>query len=164
MSEFSLRPLTAHDRNWVLQFIAEHWGSNIIVSRGAIYTADTLPGFIALMQGERVGLLTYHIQGNECEIVSIDSTQPARGIGTSLIDAAKKAARQAGCRRLWLITTNDNIDALRFYQRRGFVLVTIHRNAIEQSRKLKPQIPLLGEHNIPIRDEIELELPLDTNG
>lgn len=163
MPEFSLRPLTAHDRNWVLQFIAEHWGSNIIVSRGAIYIADTLPGFVALMQRECVGLLTYHIQGNECEIISIDSTKPAHGIGTALIEAAKNAARQAGCRRLWLITTNDNIDALRFYQRRGFTLVAVHRNAIEQSRKLKPQIPLLGEHDIPIRDEIELEFLLEAN-
>jgi GNAT superfamily N-acetyltransferase len=78
-----------------------------------------------------------------------------------LIDAVRQEAQRAGCKRLWLITTNDNLTALRFYQRRGFVLVAVHRNAVELSRKLKPQIPLIGEHGIPIRDEIELEMPLN---
>src|SRR5581483_12505812 len=133
-------------------------GSNIIVSRGTFYTADALPGFVAIEQGERVCLITYHIQGNECEIISLDSTRPGQGIGTALIEAVRQEAQRTGCRRLWLITTNDNLNALRFYQRRGFVLVAVHRNAIELSRKLKPQIPLIGEHGIPIRDEIELEM------
>jgi N-acetylglutamate synthase-like GNAT family acetyltransferase len=161
MSDYSIRPLTTHDRRWVLQFIAEHWGSNIIVSKGTIYSADCLPGFVALERGEPIGLITYYIRGNECEIVSLDSTDPSKGLGTALIEAVKHTAHLAGCKRLWLITTNDNVDALRFYQRRGFTLVAVHRNAIEQSRKLKPQIPLIGEYGIPIRDEIELELPLD---
>jgi GNAT superfamily N-acetyltransferase len=161
MPTFSIRPLTAHDHVWMLQFISEQWGSNIIVSRGTIYTAHALPGFLAVEQGERVGLITYHIKGAECEIVSLDSTQPGKGIGTALIDAARQEAQRAGCKRLWLITTNDNLDALRFYQKRGFVLVAVHRNAIEHSRRLKPQIPQIGEYGIPIRDEIELELTLN---
>ena len=72
----------------------------------------------------------------------------------------RAAAVAAGCRRLWLITTNDNLPALRFYQRRGFVLAALHRDAIAASRRLKPQIPLLGLDNIPIRDELELEMAL----
>jgi GNAT superfamily N-acetyltransferase len=161
MPAFSIRPLTAHDHVWMLQFISEQWGSNIIVSRGIIYTAHALPGFLAVEEGERVGLITYHIKGAECEIISLDSTQPGKGIGTALISVVRQEAQRAGCRRLWLITTNDNINALRFYQRRGFVLVAVHKNAIELSRRLKPQIPLIGEHDIPIRDEIELEMPLN---
>ncbi|GHO94755.1 N-acetyltransferase [Reticulibacter mediterranei] len=162
MPAFSIRPLTSHDRIWILQFISEQWGSNIIISRGTFYTADALPGFIAVEDGKRVGLITYHIQGNECEVVSVDSTRPGKGIGTALIDAVRQEAQRTGCKRLWLITTNDNLTALRFYQRHGFVLVAVHRNAIDEvSRKLKPQIPLIGEHGIPIRDEIELEMPLN---
>ncbi len=161
MPAFSIRPLTAHDHVWMLQFISEQWGSNIIVSRGIIYTAHALPGFLAIEHGERVGLITYHIKGAECEIISLDSARPGKGIGTALIAAVRQEAQQAGCRRLWLITTNDNLDALRFYQKRGFVLVAVHRNAIELSRRLKSQIPLIGEHGIPIRDEIELEMPLN---
>jgi RimJ/RimL family protein N-acetyltransferase len=78
-----------------------------------------------------------------------------------LIDTAKQRARQAGCQRLWLITTNDNLTALRFYQKRGFTLAALHRNALKQSRKIKPEIPLVGNHGIPLRDEIELEMILD---
>jgi RimJ/RimL family protein N-acetyltransferase len=82
----------------------------------------------------------------------------ARGVGTALIDEAKRIATQAGCRRLWLITTNDNVDALRFYQRRGFRLAKLHCGAVDDSRaRLKPEIPETGHHRIPLRDELELE-------
>ncbi len=81
-------------------------------------------------------------------------------IGTALIDAVKDVATMAHCKRLWLITANDNMAALRFYQKRGFLLVAVYRNAVEQSRRLKPEIPLVGIDGIPLRDEIELELLL----
>jgi ribosomal protein S18 acetylase RimI-like enzyme len=83
------------------------------------------------------------------------------GIGTALIDAVRDVAERAGCTRLWLVTTNDNLDALRFYQRRGFVLAALHRDAIEAARTLKPGIPAVGEYGIPIRDEIEMEMALE---
>ena len=75
------------------------------------------------------------------------------------VDRGSRAARQAaGCTRLWVITTNDNVNALRFYQRRGFCLVTVHRGAVDRSRAtLKPEIPAAGAYGIPLRDEIELE-------
>ena len=70
-----------------------------------------------------------------------------------------------GSTRLWLITTNDNVDALRFYQRRGFRLVAIDRDAVERSRAtLKPGIPRTGLHGIPIRDELTLERPIARDG
>jgi ribosomal protein S18 acetylase RimI-like enzyme len=81
-------------------------------------------------------------------------------VGSALIEAATQAARRVGCRRLWLITTNDNTHALRFYQKRGFVIAAIHVNALEKARRLKPEIPLIGEDGIPLRDEIELEMIL----
>jgi hypothetical protein len=81
----------------------------------------------------------------------------ARG-GTALIEAAGQLARQQRCARLRVITTNDNVDALRFYQRRGFCLVTVHRGAVDRSRaRLKPEIPSVGAYGILVRDEIELE-------
>jgi hypothetical protein len=73
---------------------------------------------------------------------------------------AGQLARRQGCARLWVITTNDNVDALRFYQRRGFCLVEVHRGAVDRSRvTLKPEIPAAGACGIPLRDEIELERP-----
>ena len=61
--------------------------------------------------------------------------------------------------RLWLVTTNDNLDALRFYQRRGLRITAVAAGAVDEARKIKPGIPLLGDHGIAIRDEITLEFP-----
>jgi RimJ/RimL family protein N-acetyltransferase len=91
---------------------------------------------------------------------SLHSVEQGSGVGSALIEAVKKAAIAARCKRMWLITTNDNTAAMRFYQKRGFVLVAVHRNALERSRKLKPEIPLVGMDGIPLRDEIELEMIL----
>ena len=108
-----------------------------------------------------MGLVTYNITNSNCEIVTIDSIRPFSGVGTALIEAVKNIALKSGCKRLWLITTNDNMNALRFYQKRGFELVAIHRNALDISRKLKPEISLIGNDGIPLRDEIELEMVLN---
>jgi N-acetylglutamate synthase-like GNAT family acetyltransferase len=160
MSPIVIREIQASDRVWIAQFASEHWGAPIVISRGARYELPQLPGFIADDQGECVGVVTYHREEQACEVVSINSLRPGQGIGIFLLQSVKSMALQMGCTRLWLITTNDNLNALRFYQKQGFVLVAVHRNALEQSRKIKPQIPLVGEHGIPLRDEIELEMLL----
>ena len=131
------------------------------MAHGVIYRPRELAGFVAEQDGQRVGLVTYQVSGDASEIVTLDSSRPGIGVGTALIEAVKEAARAAGCRRLWQVTTNDNLDALRIYQQRGFVLVAVHRNAVEAARRLKPEIPRVGAHGIPLRDEIELELLLD---
>jgi GNAT superfamily N-acetyltransferase len=148
------------DRAWVRGFIVRQWGAEIIVVHGEIYRPHELPGFIARHDEEKIGLITYRIDGDRCEIVTLDSVRENVGVGAMLIESVKQAAQQARCNRLWLITTNDNLHALRFYQKRGFVLVAVHRNALELSRKIKPQIPLVGNEGIPLRDEIELEMML----
>jgi len=93
--------------------------------------------------------------------VTLHAFQPFAGIGTALVQAVRDVAADEGCRRLWLITTNDNLDALRFYQRRDFELVAVHRDLRDTARRLKPSIPLVGDYGIPIRDELELEIGLD---
>ncbi len=160
MSKFELRPVERDDRAWVASFVKEQWGSTKLVSRGRIHWADQLPGIVATQAGRPVGLATYNIENEECEILSFDSTVEGIGVGSALIEAVKDVAADAKCSRLWLITTNDNIEALRFYQKRGFFLKAVHRLALDRSRKLKPEIPLVGKHDIPLRDEIELEMPL----
>ena len=138
----------------------EWWAGPVIVTQGKVHRADALPGFAAVEDGKRVGLITYRIDGKECEIVTMNSLAEGKGAGTALLEAVKVAAARAGCWRLWLITTNDNTRALRFYQKHGFSLVAVHRNAIDISRQLKPEIPLTGNDGIPIKDEIEMELLL----
>jgi N-acetylglutamate synthase-like GNAT family acetyltransferase len=100
--------------------------------------------------------VTYHIENKVCEIVSLDSLVEKIGIGSGLIAAVKSEAHRAGCCRLWLITTNDNLPALGFYQKRGFHLVAVYMNALEFSRSLNPTIPFVGLGSIPLNDEIEL--------
>lgn len=158
--QLTIDALTEADRAWLAQFMIERWGEDRVVAHGVSYRPSTLPGLVATTDEQRVGVLTYHIANNQCEIVTLDSLVSGRGVGTALIDAVTKRANAAGCSRLWLITTNDNLNALRFYQKRGFVLATIRPNALDASRRLKPSISLVGGDGIPLRDEIELEMIL----
>ncbi len=158
MDVLTIKPITENDRPWIADVVREHWVSEVVVSRGKVHHPGGLPGFVAWKSGERFGLLTYRIEEAECEVVTLDSQREGLGIGTALINAAREAARSAGCTRLWLITTNDNLHALRFYQKRGFVIAAVHVNALAESRRLKPEIPLTGFDDIPLRDEIELEI------
>ncbi len=153
-------PYTKEYKVWATALLTEHWGSARSVSRGRIYQADELPGFVAVEKDKPIGLITYNIHGKECEITTMNSEAEGKGVGSALVEAVKKTANQKGCKRLWLITTNDNTHALHFWQKRGFRIAAIHIDAVEKSRQLKPEIPLTGDDGIPIRDEIELEMGL----
>ncbi len=144
----------------VSDFLVKRWGSNFIVSGTEKLYGKDLPGFFVFENDKIVGLLTYHIKNSECEIVSLDSLKEGQGIGTALVGSIIEKAKKISVSRLWLMTTNDNINAIRFYQKRGFVLRGININAIQKSRDLGQIIPEKGYFDIPIRDEIELEYPL----
>jgi len=157
---YKIRPVTAAEKDWVRD-VYRGWGADFVVTRGRkVYPAET-EGFYAIGEtGKKIGLVTFEIIGDQCEIVTLDAFEKFRGIGTALIEEVRKVAVERGCRRLWLITTNDNLDAIRFYQRRGFTIAAVHVNALAESRKLKPSIPEIGWHGIPLRDEIEFEMML----
>jgi len=152
-----IRRLTKSDFLRLRQFWVERWGGEIIIVLGEIIQYNQVDGFI---YDDWLGLITFVIHGNECEITSLDSLQEGKGIGTVLINAVISEAREKKCRRVAVVTTNDNLQALGFYQRRGFELVAVHRGAITESRKRKPSIASIGQNNIPLRDEIELEMNL----
>ena len=160
-SNFLYRLCLPTDRETITQFIQDRWGAAFVVGHGQVYYPADLPGWICLDRDKIAGLLTYQVYRKACEVVSIDSLFPGQGIGSSLINAVAQTARELGCRKLWLVTTNDNLDALRFYQRRGFRLRKVFPGAVEKSRQIKPEIPLLGKYGIPIWDEIELVFPLE---
>lgn len=158
----ALRRLTQEDLPRLRQFWIEHWGGENMITRGNVYRPEQLEGFIVedRDRGAWIGLLTFFIKAGECEVTSLDSLRVGQGIGSRLIDEAVKEARARKCKRLFLITTNDNLNALGFYQKRGFELVAVYRGAVNESRKIKPGIPLVGMDGIPLRDEIELEINL----
>lgn len=158
MSRTILRPLISTDINLVLQKTIESWGSEIVVVHDMIFHPAELPGFGIFIGEELIGLLTYHIENYSCEIITLNSWQEGKGIGSALINEVKQVAIQSGCRRLWLVTTNDNTHALNFYQKHGFVIAGIRINSLESARRLKPEIPMRGFDGISLRDEIDLEM------
>lgn len=160
MSQLVYRAKTEQDNKWLKEYLSQEWGTPIIISKAKSHNTLDLPTILAEQDGQIVGVVTYHINEHSCEIVTLNSTKEGLGIGSHLIEEVKQIAKTEGCKRLWLITTNDNVEALGFYQKRGFKLVKIFPNAIDESRKLKPEIPEIGAHGIPIRDELELEQKL----
>jgi ribosomal protein S18 acetylase RimI-like enzyme len=155
-----VRPIEPDDRDDLAEHLRADWGSTHVATRGRLVDVAALPGFVAEELGEWLGYAAYELRDGELEVSVISSTGARRGAGSALLAACVRAAADAGATRLWLITTNDNTAALRFYQRRGFTLVALRPGAVDEARKtLKPEIGLLGVDDIPIRDEIELELP-----
>lgn len=149
------------DRQWIGEVLRVRWQSTQMALRGRLIDALGLPALIAMAEGRRVGLLTYETRADEWEIVTVDALETGRGVGSLLTDAVATAARAAGMRRLVVMTTNDNLEGLRFYQRRGFRLAALRPGALAESRRLKPSIPEIGRHGIPLRDELDLVLRLD---
>ncbi|WP_426571615.1 GNAT family N-acetyltransferase [Aquihabitans sp. McL0605] len=138
------------------------WGSTI-VSVGVEHRVADLGALLAEIGGRPAGLLTWRRveAANEIEVVGLEAWVRDRGVGSALLRAVRSEGRRLGVDRLWLITNNDNTDALRFYQRRGWDLVAVHRGGADRSRDVKPSIPLVGAHGIPVHHEVELELVVD---
>ncbi|MDP2183235.1 MAG: GNAT family N-acetyltransferase [Actinomycetota bacterium] len=152
-----IRELEDAHRSWATGLVAERFGSPRIVSRARLHDSSSLPGLVAFIDGKPTGLLQYRIDGAECEIVVLVATTRRCGIGTALLDSLSELAREAGCRRIWLVTTNDNRTAQDFYRKRGWAQSAVYPGAVRDARILKPEIPLIGEQGIPVEDEIEFE-------
>ena len=145
-------------REEVERIAAKSWGSFFIVAHRELFDVRILPCFVATSdKGGILGYCYYRKHGNEYEIMAIEAVKPNSGVGSALIKAVAAKAQSEGCRRVYLQTSNDNTHALRFYQRRGFVICDVRLNEFEYLRKLKPEIPLIGDNDIPIMHEIELE-------
>jgi GNAT superfamily N-acetyltransferase len=156
----TLRRAVDADRPALRQFWITHWGDDFMVVRGVVFRVDHLQAIIAVDNDTWIGVAAFYLEPAYCEILSLDSLQPGRGVGTALVRFVEKEARQAGCSTLRLVTTNDNTRALRFYQKLGFELTALRPHAVDVSRRLKPSIPETGDDGIPIRDEIELQINL----
>ena len=136
--------------------MVELWGSELQVVHQSVYRPAELPGLIAERAGRVVGLLTYQVSDEMLEIVTLNAIERRTGVGTVLMEAVVADARQLRCQEIRLTTTNDNLDAIRFYQRRGLRLVALRPGAVDRARLEKPEIPRVGDYGIPLRDEIDL--------
>jgi ribosomal protein S18 acetylase RimI-like enzyme len=156
-----VRELRGDEEAWLRGTLRERWGEELIVGRGHVWRPEELSGLVAVnASGERAGLATYAVSGEVAELVTLDALQTGVGVGSRLLDAVAAAARGAGARRLIVMSTNDNLRALRLYQRAGFRLTELRPGAVDESRIVKPSIPVVGHDGIPIRDELDLMLDL----
>jgi ribosomal protein S18 acetylase RimI-like enzyme len=155
-----VRAREQNDMGAIADFLAAN-NSERVARKGVMLDPRDHPALLAEENGSLIGVLTYVIDGDSCEVLTLHSSPQWRGAGSALIREIERVADEHGCKRLWLVTTNDNVDALRFYQRRGFRLAALHKGEVDRSRAdLKPEIPDIGAHGIPLRDELELEKEL----
>ncbi|NES12803.1 MULTISPECIES: GNAT family N-acetyltransferase [Micromonospora] len=158
MAGIRVRPAEPHDREDVTALHHREWGGPYVVVHDTRYDLRELPTLVAVDgAGRLAGALVHRLADDGLEVVSLAATSPGLGAGTALLVAAEAVAVAAGAARLWLVTTNDNLDALRFYQRRGLRIVAVDAGAVDRARELKPTIPWIGADDIPLRDELRLE-------
>ena len=154
----AIRAAGAEDASWIASYLREQWHATVMVVHGERIDLTLLPALIA---GDRRGLLTWRRLRDDAELASINATPPWEGTGTALVEALVALLRAEGCARLWLTTTNDNLRALRFYMRRGFRLAQVRFGGVDQTRRLKPSIPVAGQDGIPRHEEIDLVRLID---
>ena len=129
-----------------------------MIIRGKEIDMTQTEGFYVKEQEDIIGLITYFVSDDVLEVISLNSLRENQGIGTKLVDAVIREAKDRKLKKILVVTTNDNINAIKFYQKRGFDMACLYHNALDISRKIKPEIPLIGDHSIPLRHEIEFEL------
>jgi GNAT superfamily N-acetyltransferase len=152
-----VRPRQPADEPAVGAFLAERHSARV-ARLGRLERPLDHPALLAERDGALAGVLTYVVGRDDCGILTLHAAEQWHGVGTALLEAVERIATERGCRRLWLLTTNDNVDALRFYQRRGFRLARLNPGAVDEARaRLKPELPAVGAYGIPIRDELVLE-------
>ena len=157
----ALHDINGENRALVNAFLKEHWYATTMVLRGEILDMTRAEGFFLEEDGAILALLTYRFDGGVFEILSLDSLRENEGLGTRMVDEALRRARELNAEKMVVITSNDNMRAMAFYQKRGFDLVRLYRNGLEAARRLKPDIPLVGRDDIPLRHELECERILE---
>lgn len=159
MPQVELRPLATEDFAVVEELLDTQVGGRRQARLGEVIDVCTAGGLVAVEGGEIVGVATEDLGAGVTEllVLAVAPRHQGRGLGGRLLEATVAQASARGSRLLWLVTTNDNLDALRLYQRHGFRLAELHPGAVDESRRgLKPDIPETGQHGIPLRDELVL--------
>lgn len=146
----AVRPLTDGDRDWARQWVTETWGLPVVSPDGVYDDPAGMDGFVAEENGKPVGLLLHRIDGGRCEVVALVVREQRRGHGRALMEVARAAAADSGCDRVWLITTDENPNALGFYRSLGLTETQRHVNFMDTVRQSKPE-------SSGYRDAIELE-------
>jgi ribosomal protein S18 acetylase RimI-like enzyme len=157
----STRSLEPDDEAVAEKLLDEEMGGRHQARLGEVHDVLALQGLARWAGGELVGLATLTSPDSgtgrvELAVLAVASSHRGQGHGAALVEAAAESAASSGASELWLVTTNDNLDALRLYQRHGFRLSELHAGAVDAARKAKPELPDVGANGIPLRDELVL--------
>ena len=157
-----VRPATAEDWQWI-NANADAVGGPQVVSNGVLHRLQDYPACVAHTKNELTGFAVYIPDQPSCELLAIAAISPGNGVGTTLMNWVEQAAAKLGCTHIWLATTNDNLDAIKFYQRNSYTLLKLRPGAFKGVLRLKgldPDSTVIGNFGIPIRDEIQMEKEL----
>ena len=146
------------DREEVATFIEARWGSQVIMSSGKSYRPHQEEAFVERRDGQIVGLVTFRSDDGGIEVLTLNATPAGQRIGSSLMLALIDEARARDCRRIWLTTTNDNLSAVGFHQRLGFRVLAVNVGAVDEARKIKPEILEFGPDGTGIHAEFVRQL------
>ena len=155
-----IKPISEKNRQQVMNFFIQHWGSSQMIISSGRYDCAMLDGYVYVEDATIIGLVTYVLHADSLELISLDSIQEGKGIGSRLMAEVEQFALEHSNIKIELITTNDNLQALKFYQKRGYRITHIFPNAVVEARKVKPTIPLIGNDGIPLLDELKLQKKL----
>lgn len=155
---YTIRPIADKDHETVATQIRNEWTTTRLGYIDHIIESHGLPGFVAEIDGKFVGALTWRIYENCLQVVTVISDKEGLGIGSALLKEAEEEAKRQGIPRVLISTENSYIDALSFYQKRGYLLHRVHINVMGYLNGIRgwSAIPKIDTNGIPIRDQIDL--------
>lgn len=153
-----VREATDADRPAVRALFEQDFGRTKIVAFGEVVDIDAMPTLVAVLTVDPAGALAYRLLGDAIQIVALatDPMWQRSGVGGHLVAEAELLARRLDLARLVVATTNDNLPALYFYQRRGYRLTDL----VPDSIIMHTGQQVAGFASIPVRDEVRLEKKL----
>lgn len=148
------------DRPGITALFERDFGYTNIVSFGEEVVLAGAPALVAWMKGELAGALAYRLRPDTLLILALatDPMWQRSGVGGHLVAESEALARGRGLGSLRVSTTNDNLPALYFYQRRGFVVTEVVPGGLLGHIKGTAAV---GFGGIPLRDEIRMERRLE---
>ena len=151
-----VRPAEPRDRDRIVELLLADFGHLTIVAFGEEMHADREEALVAEMREDIAGLLAWRQFDGALHIVALatDPMWQRSGVGGYLVGEAELLARGLGLSRVVTATSNDNLPSLYFYQRHGFRMTEIARDAFARHSR-QPGAP--GFAGLPVLDEIRLE-------
>jgi ribosomal protein S18 acetylase RimI-like enzyme len=151
------RDAAENERALAIDMFRRDFGRTAVAAFGEVVALEKADGMIvAEMGGDLSGALAWRRMGEALHVVALatDPMWQRSGVGGHLLAEAEMVARREGLARVVIATTNDNLPALYFYQRRGYRITEVVRGAGAQHAAAPAS---KGFAEIPVMDELRLE-------